>query len=171
VIYCEATASARQETCDRVAKEQGYHIVHPHNDEDVMSGQGTVALELLEQVPDLDAIIVSIGGGGLTGGMVVCTKAKNPRVKVFCTEPVGKEFQRQLNNGEAEDKHGTLLDTIADGIRINQVAPKCFPPILASVERVVFTVTDDEIRSATKLIMQRLKQVVETSAALPWRRC
>ncbi|KAI1728349.1 pyridoxal-phosphate dependent enzyme domain-containing protein [Ditylenchus destructor] len=165
---CESTAQARRETCERLAKENKYIIVDPHNDAHVMCGQGTIALEFLEQVPDIEAIIVSVGGGGLAAGVSKYAKSKNPKIKVFCAEPEGKHLEKQLVSKTREIcTDSGLLNTIADGIRVKNIGDKCFPILVECCEPLVFSLAEDEIRAATKLIWQRLKVVVEPSAALP----
>uniref|UniRef100_A0A915DN49 Serine racemase n=1 Tax=Ditylenchus dipsaci TaxID=166011 RepID=A0A915DN49_9BILA len=174
IIPCESNMTARENTCEKMSQELKYAVVEPHNDLQVMDGQGTVGLELLEQVDDLDAVIVSVGGGGLVAGVAKCVTSKAPNIKVFCAEPEGKHLQHQLESKQSSTtSHGTLLNTIADGIRVQHVGDKCFPLLLQCCQSLVFTLTDDEIKQATKdypsnnPIHPLFQMVVEPSAALP----
>jgi len=167
IVNCEATLTARTSEMNRVANELGYEIILPHNAYNTMAGQGTIALEFLEQVPEMDAIIVSVGGGGMGSGVAACVKALAPNIKVFLAEPEGKNLQRQLEKGVRENKGGGMLKTIADGIRVDEVGDNCFPNLVAFCEKTVFPITEEEIKHSTRLIWERLKVVVEPSAALP----
>ncbi|KAH7726824.1 aspartate racemase [Aphelenchoides avenae] len=180
VVRCEANLQARHETCERLATELGYEAIDPHNHFDVMAGQGTIAKELLEQVPNLDAIIVSLGGGGLSSGIAKYVMEAHPNVKgisskfirslqlllVFLCEPMGKQFEKQMTSG-VRVVTPDLLQTMADGIRIREVGDNCFPVLCECAQRTVLTISEDEIKSAMRLIWERLKVVVEASAALP----
>lgn len=84
---CENNPISRQETCDQISKEKNLLIIPPYDDYDIMSGQGTVALEFLNQCPNLDAILVSVSGGGLISGIATCAKAINPKIKIIAVEP------------------------------------------------------------------------------------
>lgn len=166
VVRCAANLQARHETCERLATELGYEAIDPHNHFDVMAGQGTIAKELLEQVPNLDAIIVSLGGGGLSAGIAKYVKEAHPNVKVFLCEPEGKHFEKQMTSG-VRVVTPDLLQTMADGIRIKEVGDNCFPVLCECAQRTVLTISEDEIKCAMRLIWERLKVVVEASAALP----
>ncbi|KAK0424277.1 hypothetical protein QR680_008587 [Steinernema hermaphroditum] len=167
IVFCEATMKDRVETCDRLAQEKGYRIIDPHNDYDVMAGQGTLGLELLEQVPSLDTVIIAIGGGGLAGGVSRYITEKNPSCKVLCVEPEGKELSKSLDARNRLWDDSKLLTTIADGCRPLRVADKCFGELLDTVSADhVVTVSDEEIAQSMKLIFERMKLVVEPSAAM-----
>ncbi|KAI3413968.1 hypothetical protein GPALN_011438 [Globodera pallida] len=167
LIQCEPSMeSSRWSTCEKLARQRALAIVDPHNDYDVMAGQGTVGVELLEQVPDLDAIILSVGGGGLAAGVATVVKALSPRVKVFCVEPEGKCLQAQLESGHRA-LSSELLATVADGVRVEQIGQKCFEPLLRFAENCVFSLSDAEIVAAKRLLWQRLKLVTEPAAAMP----
>jgi len=166
IVVCESTMAARISTCEHIITETGAVLVHPHDDLDVMAGQGTMAIELLEQVPQLDAVLVPVGGGGMISGVAAWTKHVKPDCKVFGVEPLGKQLSRSLLAGQliCEDR-SKLLNTIADGIRIPGIGDHCFPVLSALCEKEVFSVTDEEIIEAMKLTFQRLKLVIEPSSA------
>uniref|UniRef100_A0A914GW47 Serine racemase n=1 Tax=Globodera rostochiensis TaxID=31243 RepID=A0A914GW47_GLORO len=166
LIQCEPSMESRWSTCEKLARQRALAIVDPHNDYDVMAGQGTVGVELLEQVPDLDAIILSVGGGGLAAGVATVVKALSPRVKVFCVAPEGKCLQAQLEGGHRA-LSSELLATVADGVRVKQIGQKCFEPLLKFAENCVFSLSDAEILAANRLLWQRLKLVTEPAAAIP----
>uniref|UniRef100_A0A1I7ZP11 Serine racemase n=1 Tax=Steinernema glaseri TaxID=37863 RepID=A0A1I7ZP11_9BILA len=166
MVITEPTMTAMVETSARLAKERGYTFIDPMNDYDVMSGQGTVAKEFLEQVDGLEAVLIATGGGGLASGVAGYVKAQKPACKVFCVEPAGKDLQRSFEAGRRLTEYGKLIDTVADGCRPLAVGDKCFDVLLRSAEHTVFPVTDEEILEAMKLILQRMKLVVEPSAAL-----
>ncbi len=157
-IYDEAYAKA----CE-ICEETGAEFIHPFDDEDVMAGQGTIALEILRDLPFVDMIFVPAGGGGLISGVAACAKQINPRIQVIGVQAEGAPAI--ANSFRA----GTLtpsdnVRTIADGIAVKTPGEKTFEYIQKYVDRVV-TVSDDEIASAVLLLLERAKQVVETSGA------
>jgi threonine dehydratase len=166
IVVCESTMAARNNTCNRIIAETGAVLVHPHDDLNVMAGQGTIAMELFEQVPNLDAVLVPVGGGGMISGIAAWTKHVNPKCKVFAVEPFGKQLSRSLKAGHliCEDR-SKLLNTLADGMRIPGIGDHCFPVLSSLCEKEVFSVTDDQIIDAMKLSFQRLKLVIEPSSA------
>uniref|UniRef100_A0A914C3H4 Serine racemase n=1 Tax=Acrobeloides nanus TaxID=290746 RepID=A0A914C3H4_9BILA len=166
IEYCEPSMTSREETCERLSKENGYLLIHSHNDYDIMAGQGTIVKEFREQVPNLDVLLVAIGGGGFIGGISAYVKEINSRIKVFAVEPQGKEFQKSLEAGRNLCDSGALLDTIADGAKSIRVADKCFPLIHECCQHRVFSVNDEELANAMLIIMQHLKVVIEPTAAL-----
>ncbi|TKR95269.1 hypothetical protein L596_009460 [Steinernema carpocapsae] len=166
VVIVENQMQACTAECEKIVKEQGYTLIDPMNDYTIMSGQGTIAKEFLAQVPDLDAILVSIGGGGLAGGVSKYIKDNKPSCKVFIVEPFGKDLQKSFEAGRRLHEYGLLMDTIADGCRPKAVGDKCFKVMRECCEHTVLSVTDDEIKVAMKLIIERMKLVVEGSAAM-----
>ena len=96
LVFCKQTPSAREEAAERIIQEQGGVLIPSSNHPDVISGQGTLALELLEQVPDLDLVLVPISGGGMAAGVAVAVKAIRPQCKVMAVEPVGKCLEQSL---------------------------------------------------------------------------
>jgi len=153
----------RDELTQRVATERGMTIVHPFDDPAVMAGAGTVALELLRDVEDLDVLVVCTSGGGLLSGCATIAKALRPQIRVIGVEPrASAAMSRSLAAGRR-----TTIDvqpTIADGQQLAAPGHQTFAVIQRLVDEVV-TVTDDEIRTAMLLLFERLKVVVEPSGA------
>jgi threonine dehydratase len=164
IVFCEPTQAAREATCARVIDETGATLIHSFENENVMAGQGTAALELLEDVPDLDLILCPVGGGGLLCGTAVAAKTMRPQIKVIATEPANADDAAQ------SFRTGRLMpiekpDTIADGLRTNVGAPN-FPIIQRYVDDIV-TVSEDAIVSAMRTIWETMKIIIEPSAAVP----
>jgi threonine dehydratase/serine racemase len=163
VTLCEPNLAAREEAAARLVADTGATLIPPFDHPDVIAGQGTVALELLEDVPDLDALIVCLGGGGLIAGCAVAAHELKPGVRVFGAEPLGADDAAR-SKAAGEQLPQTAPDTIADGL-LTSTGQLTWPVIRDLVERV-FTVTDDEIRSAMRLVWERMKLVVEPSGAV-----
>ncbi|KJH43002.1 pyridoxal-phosphate dependent protein [Dictyocaulus viviparus] len=171
VELCDATVKSREDTCARLAKDLSYCIVEPFDDSNIICGQGTIGAEIIEQLPDVDAIFLAIGGGGMASGIVAYMNEVKPSVKVFLIEPQGKHLAVYLKSGVLTMKRD-VVDTIADGIRVLKIGRNCYPILKSCSDNVItvqFTVlqTDDEIRVALRLIWTRTKQRVEPSAAVP----
>ena len=167
VVFCENNPIARQEACEQISRDRDFLIVKPYDDYDVMAGQGTVAFEFLDQIPQLDAILVSVSGGGLISGISVYAKAIKPSIKIFAVEPENKRLRECLSKNERnlDDKPQASLSTLAEGIRMEQCGELTFSIMHAHIEPDdVFTVTDDEMIEATKLMFKRMKLVVELAA-------
>ena len=167
IEFCESNPVSREETCKRLSEQNRLLIVNPYDDYDVMCGQGTVACEFLEQVPNLDAILVSVSGGGLISGISVYAKSINPSIKIIAVEPVGKRLSECLSKKERnlDNKPQTALNTQAEGIRMEQCGHLTFPIMSKYIQPDdVFTVSDEEMIEATKLIFKRMKLVIELSA-------
>lgn len=165
--FCEPNPTSRIEVADRLASENKLLLVKPYDDFDVMAGQGTVAAEFLEQIPDLDAILVSVSGGGLISGICTYAKSINPNIRIFAVEPVGKFLGKCLeqNKRNLEDKEPAFLNTKAEGIKTQMCGELTFPIIRKNIQPDdVFTITDDQMIEATKFIFKRMKMVVELSA-------
>lgn len=163
VILCAPTLAAREETAARVVRETGGTLIPPYDHPDVIAGQGTIALELMEDVPDLDAIIVPIGGGGMISGIALAARELSPRLKVIAAEPAGAD------DAARSKREGTLLaqtgpKTIADGL-MTSMGPLTWPVVRDVVERVI-TVEEDAIVRAMRLVYERMKLVIEPSAAV-----
>ena len=158
-VYDDAYQKALQ-----LRDEQGYTFIHPFDDEDVIAGQGTIALELLEQIPDLDAIIVPIGGGGLIAGIAYTAKNLNPRIKVYGVEAQGAPSMK--NAVESGDTKGlSSVSTIADGIAVKKPGALTYELCKQYVDEIV-TVTDDEISAAILALMEQHKLVTEGAGAV-----
>lgn len=143
--------------------KEGYTFIHPFNDEDVIAGQGTIALELVEQLPDLDAVIVPIGGGGLISGIAYTIKSLNPNIKVYGVQASGAPSM--LNS--VKDHHIETLDfvsTIADGIAVKSPGDLTYKICSEYVDEIV-SVTDDEISAAILALMEQHKLVTEGAGA------
>jgi threonine dehydratase/serine racemase len=163
VTLCEPNLAAREETAARLVAETGAALIPPFDHPDVIAGQGTAILELLEDVPDLDAIITPVGGGGLLAGSAVAARELKPGIRVFAAEPLGADdAARSKAAGEWQPQTGP--NTIADGL-LTSTGQLTWPIIRDLVERV-FTVTDDEIRAAMRLIWERMKLIVEPSGTV-----
>ena len=145
-------------------EENNYTFVHPFNDEEVMAGQGTVALEMLEAVPDLDAMVVCVGGGGLISGMAVACKALQPECKVIGVSAEGAPAMKQSYDAKAPIDT-TSVRTIADGIAVRDTSSVTLEYILKNVD-VFETVCEDEIASAILFLLERQKVLVEGAGAV-----
>jgi threonine dehydratase len=165
IVFCEPNQRAREEACARVIAETGATLIHPFENEQVMAGQGTIAVELIEDVPDLDLVLCPVGGGGVLCGTAVVAKTVRPEIKVIATEPAGAsdaaESFQQKRLVYQEQKN-----TIADGLRTNLGAVN-FALIQRFVDDIV-TVTDDSIIAAMRAIWETMKIVVEPSGAVPY---
>jgi threonine dehydratase len=163
IVECEPTLAARAATLEGLVAEHDLHVVHPYNDPRVIAGQGTAVLELLDQAPDLDAIVVPVGGGGLLAGTAIAAKAINPDIEVIAAEPAGADDAfRSFGLGELQPQTGP--DTIADGLR-TALGELNFAIIRKLVDTIV-TVPDSTTIEAMRLQWSRMKQVVEPSGAV-----
>src|SRR4051812_1489927 len=164
ITFCEANLAAREAACARVAAQTGATIVHPFDDLRVAAGQGTAAIELLEDAADLDFILCPVGGGGLLCGTAVAAKALRPGIRVVGVEP-------ELANDVAQSfRAGKRISiptpaTIADGLRTNCTGEKNFPIIQQYVDDVV-TVSEESIVAAMRELWEKLRIVIEPSAAV-----
>ena len=143
--------------------ECGYSFIHPFNDPDVIAGQGTIALELMEQIADMDAVIVPIGGGGLIAGVAYTIKMLNPSIKVYGVQASGApSMAKSVENGEIIELAG--VSTIADGIAVKKPGDLTYELCKKYVDKIV-TVTDDEISAAILALMEQQKLVTEGAGA------
>jgi threonine dehydratase len=163
VIACEPTLHARETTAEAVIAETGATFIHPYDHPDIIAGQGTSALELLDQVPQLDAIVAPVGGGGLLSGICVAAKGLNPAIRIFAAEPLGADdAARSIAAGKLIPQTGP--DTIADGL-LTSLGELTWPIIRDHVERVI-TVSEEQIVAAMQLAWERAKLLIEPSAAV-----
>jgi threonine dehydratase len=163
IVLCEPTLAARESTAAALQEQTGAHLVHPYNDLSVMAGQGTTALELMEQVPDLDAIICPVGGGGHLAGIAVAAKALSPRILVIGAEPAGADdATRSFKAGRIFPQ----LDprSIADGL-LSSLGDLSFAHIQRHVDDIV-TVSEKQIVDSMRSIWEILKLIVEPSGAV-----
>ncbi|MDU1398528.1 MAG: pyridoxal-phosphate dependent enzyme [Veillonella parvula] len=159
-IYDEAYQKAME-----LQKEHGYVFVHPFNDEDVIEGQGTIALEVLDELPDADILLVPVGGGGIVSGIAAAAKLKNPRVKIIGVEPEGAASALAALKAD----HPVPLDevaTIADGTAVRQIGETTLEYIKQYVDEII-TVSDYELMEAFLLLVEKHKLVAENSGILP----
>jgi len=162
---CEPTLHSREGTAAELAQQHGATLIPPYDHPDIIAGQGTAALELLEEQPDLDAIIAPIGGGGLISGTCIAARAAKTNLRLFGGEPIGADdAARSLATGERQAEVSPP-QTIADGL-LTALGELTWPIIRDHVERIV-TVSDEQIVDALRLVMQRMKIVIETSCAVP----
>ena len=163
ITYCEPTVSSRAETAARLLAETGALMVHPYDDDRIISGQATAAKELLEEVPDLDAVLAPVSGGGLLSGTCLAAKGMRPDIRVFGCEPErADDAYRSLQSGVLQKMESS--DTIADGLRA-ALAPRTFV-ILRKYVNGVLLVSEEEIVATMKLVGQRMKIVIEPSSAV-----
>jgi threonine dehydratase len=149
------------ERAEREAAERGYVFVPPFNDPDIIAGQGTVGLEIFQDLKDVKAVVVQIGGGGLSSGVATAIKESNPKIKVFGVEPTGAAAMRAaLDAGKVVTLPS--VDTIADGLKPTRVGPLTLEHIGKYADDVVL-VSDDEIMAATRHLILKEKLVVEPS--------
>ncbi len=144
--------------------EKGYTFIHPFDDEDVIAGQGTIALEIVDQLPDLDAIIVPIGGGGLIAGIAYTMKSINPNVKVYGVQASGApSMYKSVKDNEITELES--VSTIADGIAVKKPGTLTYDICSKYVDEIV-TVSDDEISAAILALMEQHKLVTEGAGAV-----
>ncbi len=166
ITFCEPNLTAREEACVQVAARTGATLVHPFDDLRVAAGQGTATIELLEDAPDLDFILCPVGGGGLLCGTAVAAKALRPGIKVVGVEPaLADDVARSFRAGRRISIPTPA--TIADGLRTNCTGEKNFPIILQNVDDIV-TVSEESIVTAMRVLWEKLRIVIEPSAAVPY---
>ena len=164
LIECESNLEAREAAAEDVVHSKNATFIHPSNNLDVILGQGTASMELIEQYGSFDHILVPIGGGGLIAGSALAAKYFEDNCTVIGTEPFEvDDAYRSLISGKIETNITT--NTIADGLR-TQLGDKNFPIILNEVKKII-RITEDEIIDSMKLIWQRLKIICEPSCSLP----
>ena len=163
ILYCEPNIKSREYTLKKMVQKSGGSIIHPYNDEKIIAGQGTAAKELIEKVPDLDAIICPVSGGGLLSGTLLAAKNLKPDIKVFGAEPENADdtYRSVLKNKIMSNE---TTDTIADGLRA-QVGTITFPIIKENVDKILL-VSEEMIISSMYMIWQRLKIIVEPSCSI-----
>ena len=163
VFECESNLTARERTVQQIIREKGASFIHPSDDKNVILGQGTAALELLEDYPDLHVIFTPVGGGGLIGGTALAAHHFGNNCRVIGGEPFeADDAYRSLQSGKIESNKQT--NTIADGLR-TELGVWNFPIILKHVEKII-RVSESEIIAATRLIWERMKIIVEPSSGV-----
>ena len=165
IVFCEAREEAREATCAEVIRKTGASLIHSFENEHVIAGQGTAAVELLEDVADLEVIMCPVGGGGLLSGTAIAAKSIRPQIKVIAVEPANADDAAQsFRAGRrlvTEKKF-----TIADGLRTNIGQPN-FEIVQRYVDDIV-TVSEEAIVSSMRTIWETMKIVIEPSAAVPY---
>ena len=163
VVACEPTLQARETVTAQVQADTGATLIPPYNHPDVIAGQGTAALEFLEQVDDLDALMVPVGGGGLLAGTCIAARGINPALRIFAAEPAGADdAARSKAAGKLIPQ--TNPQTIADGL-LTSLGDLTWPLVRDQVEQVI-TVTEPEIMQAMRLSWERAKLLIEPSSAV-----
>lgn len=163
IVLYDRLREDREAVARQVLAERGGTLIPPFDHPWIIAGQGTCALELIEQVPDLDALLVCLGGGGLLAGCAVAAKAANPSIRIFGVEPeAANDVQQSLRRGERVTIPVPI--TIADGLRTTCVGAYNFPIVRALVEDVL-TISEEEIVQAAQLLLRELRVVVEPSGA------
>jgi threonine dehydratase len=165
VVFCEPTEEAREVTCAEVIKKTGATLIHSFENEEVIAGQGTAAVELLEDVSDLDVVMCPVGGGGLLSGTAIAAKLMRPKIKVIAVEPANADDAAQSFRAGRRIVTEKKF-TIADGLRTNVGEPN-FAIIQRYVDDIV-TVSEEAIVSAMRTMWETMKIVIEPSAAVPY---
>jgi threonine dehydratase len=164
VVFYDRYTEDREAIGRAMAAKHGMTLIPSYDHPDVLSGQGTAAKELFESVGQLDALFVGLGGGGMLSGTTLSTRALSPHCTLIGVEPeAGNDGQQSFNSGEIV--HINTPDTIADGAQTQHLGNYTFPIILNGVNRIV-TVSDEELISAMKFFVQRMKIVVEPTGCL-----
>jgi threonine dehydratase len=163
VIFYDRYSESREEIGERICRERGMTLVPPFDDYAVMAGQGTAALELLEDVPDLDFLLVPVSGGGLLAGCAVAAKQIRPQIRLFGVEPeAGNDTWQSFRKGERVEI--PVPKTIADGLQVTAPGHLTFPIIHELVEDILL-VDDQELISTMRFMLERMKVLVEPSGA------
>jgi len=165
IVFCEPTEAAREATCAEAINKTGATLIHSFENQHVMAGQGTAAVELLEDVPEIDLVMCPVGGGGLLAGTAVAAKSMRPKIKVIAVEPANADDAAQsFHAGRrlvTEKKF-----TIADGLRTNIGEPN-FAIVQRYVDGIV-AVSEEAIVASMRTIWETMKIIVEPSAAVPY---
>jgi threonine dehydratase len=165
IVFCPPTQKDREQTLEKVVAETGATFIHPYNNLGIIAGQGTCALELLDQVSDLDVVMAPVGGGGLLSGTALACHYLHPRIRVMAGEPKeADDAFRSVRDGRIYPSENP--QTVADGLRTS-LGSLTFPIISGYVDRIV-TVEEGSIVSAMRHIWERMKILVEPSAAVPF---
>ena len=164
ITLCEPTLKARRETLEKIAKKTGAYVVHPFNEPKVIAGQGTSAMEMIEDIGHLDAICAPIGGGGLMSGTCIAARSMLPNVRLFGAEPKGADDAYQsLKKGKLIPQENP--NTICDGL-LTSMGENTWNILKDHLEDII-TVSDEEVVAAMKLIWERMKIIIEPSCATP----
>lgn len=163
IVFYDRHRSHRAEIAEDIRKERGATLVPPFDDPDIIAGAGTAALELLEDVPEIDVIVTPVGGGGLLSGTALAAQGSDRKIVLYGVEPqAGNDFQQSLERGERV--HIDVPKTIADGLQTQGPGEITFEIVRRYVKAIV-TVTDDELRDAMRFAFERMKIAIEPSGA------
>lgn len=164
ITFCEATQKARESVAESVMNETGAVFIHPYNNPEIIAGQGTAALELITQVPDLDIIITPVGGGGLISGTALAAKMNRKQLRVIGAEPeMADDAYRSFKSGKLIKPE--RVDTVADGLRTS-LGDLTFQLICDYVDDIV-TVSEESIIRDMRYIWERMNMIIEASSAVP----
>jgi threonine dehydratase len=167
IVLVGPGSDERKIKAEELAAHRGYIIVPPYNDEHIIAGQGTIGLEILEELPDVETVLSPVGGGGLISGVAAAIKLTNPKVKVIGVEPeLAADAQASLHQGKIVELPAEQVSrTLADGLRTQSIGPINFEHIRAYVDDII-TVTEDEIRKAMKYLSANPDTIAEPSGAV-----
>jgi threonine dehydratase len=167
IVFVGPGSAERQLKAEELAAQYGYVIVPPYNDEQIISGQGTIGLEIIEDLPDVEVILAPVGGGGMISGVATAVKLSKPSVKIIGVEPeLAGDAQASLRSGKiVQFPAGEVSRTIADGLRTQSVGAINFEHIQRYVDDII-TVSEAEIREAVRLLVANPKTVAEPSGAV-----
>jgi len=164
ITLCKPTLKSRKETLEKIAEKTGAYVVHPFNEPKVIAGQGTAALELIEDAGDLDAICAPIGGGGLMSGTCIAARDMLPNARLFGAEPKGADdAYRSLKEGKLLPQENP--NTICDGL-LTSMGENTWNILKDHLEDII-TVDDEEVITAMRLVWERMKIIIEPSCATP----
>ncbi len=169
IVIVGPASAERMQKAEELAKQNGYSIVPPYNDEFIIAGQGTTGLEILEDCPDVELVLVPVGGGGLVSGIASALKLSGSTAKIVGVEPeLANDAQQSFRKGEIVKLSAERVSsTLADGLRTQSVGPLNFEHIREFVDDIV-TVTEDEIRSAVRQIVSNARILAEPSGAVTY---
>lgn len=167
IVFVGPGSSERQLKAEELATQHGYVMVPPYNDEQIIAGQGTMGLEILEDLPEVETVLAPVGGGGMISGVAAAVKLSRPSVKVIGVEPeLAGDAQASLRAGRiVQFPASEVSRTIADGLRTQSIGPINFEHMRRYVDDIV-TVTEDEIRRAVRLLAANPNTVAEPSGAV-----
>jgi threonine dehydratase len=167
IVLVGSGSAERQQKAEQLAAQHGYVIVPPYNDEQIIAGQGTMALEILEDLPEVETVLVPVGGGGLISGVATALKLGNSAVNVIGVEPaLAADAQASLRSGKIVKLPAEqVARTVADGLRAQSIGAINFEHMRSYVNDIV-TVSEDEIVEAVRLLAQHPKTIAEPSGAV-----
>lgn len=164
ITFCKPSQEAREATLEEVVAETEATFIHPYDNPDIIMGQGTAALELLEEYPKLDVLLAPVGGGGLMSGSAIAASGLSPNTKLIGTEPdVANDAYLSFKSGELHPVQST--DTVADGLRTS-LSDLTFSCIQKHIDNII-TVKEQEIIDAMRFVWERMKVIIEPSSAVP----